>query len=125
MSARSIVIDTLETIKALEPALADVQISAAARDIGELDRPYLIVRTGEYAPTPQAPMRNITWSGTVTLVSPHRDQIKAEDQLEALLEVLGPHLLNYQMLWSSAPLTNYDEQHIALDINVTSIFQKE
>lgn len=125
MSARTIVVDALTTLVAAVPALSSVQVVPAARDIGDLDRPYLVVKTSQYEPTPQAPTRNTTWTGTVTLVSPHRDQERAEQQLEDLLEVLGPLLINHQFIWQNAQLTNFDDQHLSLDITVSSIFQKE
>lgn len=126
MSARTVVLDTLETIIANVPELADVRLVRAPREVGELgSTPIIVVKTGEYARTPEAPLRNVTWSGTATLVSPHRDVDKAEDDLEARLEVITPRLTTAALKWLNAELVNYDDQHLALDIHLTAIFQKE
>lgn len=125
MSARTVVIQHLAAIVASEPDLADTTVVPAVRDVGDINRPYLIVKTGTYTPTPEAPLRNMTWEGTVTLVSPHKDQERAEDHLEELLEALTGRLRTAALAWSGAQLTNFDDQHLSLDITLRAIFQKE
>jgi hypothetical protein len=127
MSARTIVIARLNEIVATTPALAElgVVVVEAARNLGELDRPKIVLKTGQYSPTPQAPTRNVTWTGTATLISPHRDQEESEQQLEDLLEAIAPKLLTAALRWTGADLTAYSDQLNALDITLEAIFQKE
>lgn len=42
-----------------------------------------------------------------------------------MLEALAPKLLTHSMKWTSGELTNFDEQHLSLDIALEAIFQKE
>ncbi len=128
MSARTLVLDALNEIVDTTPGLEELQgrVVRAARGIGELDRAALLVKTGQYAPTPAAPTRNVTWTCTAVLVSKYRDQERAEDDLETMLEALTPKLLTHSMKWTSAELTAFDDdQHLSLDIAIEAIFQKE
>lgn len=125
MSARTSFLDALQAILDSTVGLEDVTLIRSARQVGEVgQKPILQARTTEWTRTPQAPMRNITWTGTATLVSPHRDLDAAEDQLEELLDLITTSLTSFSFTWSAAPLVNYDDQHLAVDINVTAIFQK-
>jgi hypothetical protein len=126
MTARADVIAAFETIVADDPGLAEIDIIRSARNVGEPGkRVRLIFKTDRYAPTAAAPRRNVTWTGTATLVSPHRDQDKAEDQLETLLDTLIPYLSGSLWMWESADLVGYGEQLLALDIRLSAIFQKQ
>lgn len=127
MSARTEVITALKDIVDNTPGLELLKgrVVPAARGIGDLDRPAIVVKTGQYAPTPEAPTRNVTWTCVAALVSAHRDQEEAENDLETLLDLLSPHLLTHAMKWTSAELTNFDQQHLSLDIALEAIFQKE
>lgn len=126
MSARTATLDALAVILASHPDLEDVRLIRSARPVGEVGKtPILQVRTTQWEPTPQAPLRNVTWTGTATLVSPHRDLDRAEDDLEKRLEALSTRLRTASFAWTVGTLTDYDDQHISIDITLTAIFQKE
>lgn len=126
MSARTQALDALQTIIAGDVRLEDVRLVRAPRDVGEIATPILQVRTSTWEPTAVAPLRNLTWNGIATLVSPHLDIDRAEDQLEELFDALSDHLRTSNMLWTGATLTAYEDgQHLALDINLFTIYQKE
>jgi hypothetical protein len=128
MSARQTVIDGFKALLAAsdDPQLQQIVVVDAARDVGEAGRTVrLIFKTDRYTRTPAAPQRNITWRGTATLVSPHRDQVRAEAQLEGLIDALLPYLSSSSWAWDDAQLVNFDDQLLALDIRLSAIFQKE
>lgn len=127
MSARTLVLEQLQSIVEAFPdiGIAPQRVVTAARNLSDLDAPAIVVKTTDYQPTPQAPLRNTTWTGTAVLISPHKDLERAEDDLERMLEELGPLLNTAALRWTNAQLTNADEQHLALDITITAIFQKE
>lgn len=122
MTARSGFLD------AVEPALtaAGVRLVRASRgSVGELQRPVAVARTVSYTRTPQAPLRNVTWNGLITLVSPLRDPDAAEEQLEELFDTIRPALLRATYIYESATFADWDDQHFCLDITITSIMETE
>lgn len=122
MSARTGFLD------AIEPALtaAGIRLVRASRaSLGELQKPTAVARTVTYERTPQAPLRNVTWNGLLTLVSPLRDPDSAEQQLEDLFDEIRPALLRATYIYTTATFADWDEQHFCLDITITSIMETE
>jgi hypothetical protein len=121
MSARTALIEYLTGLLAAEPALEDVRIVKSPRFVGEISKPILIVKTNSLSKIPAAPRAGFLGSFTLTLVSPHKDLDKAEDDLEARLEVLLPKLFTWGLLWESADQAQYDEDRICYDITTQSV----
>jgi hypothetical protein len=121
MSARTALIEYLEVLVAGVPALEDIRIIKSIRFVGEIATPILVVKTNSLAKIPAAPRAGFLGSFTLTLVSPHKDLDKAEDDLEGRLEVLLPSLFTWGLLWESADQAQYDEDRICYDIHTTSV----
>lgn len=124
MSLRTDLVAYLTEILAAAPGLEDVKVVGSVREVGELDRPVLIVKTNSYAKVPAAPIRNIVGEFTITLISAHRDIDRAENDLEDRLEVLTPLLFTHGMSWQAADQAAYDDQHLCFDIRITSIYRR-
>jgi len=125
MSLRSDLIAYLEELLPTVPALADIRVIRSVRAVDELAKPVLIVKTDALSKLPQAPRLKFVGSFTLTLVSPKQDIDKAEDDLEARLEVLLPSLFTWGLSWTSADQAAYDDNRICYDIRVTSIYTRE
>lgn len=121
MSSRSSLIAYLEPLIAATPGLEKIKLVRTVRAVDALSQPTLIVKTDALRKLPAAPMKKILASFTLVLVSPHKDVEKAEDQLDDLLEILLPLLLTWGIVWDSATQTEFDSEHIAYDIAITSI----
>ena len=124
MSLRSDLIAYLEALLPTVVGLEDVRIIPTVRAVDEIKSPILIVKTNTREPLPQAPRRSVLGDFTLTIVSPHTDIERAEDDLEARLELLEPSLTTWGMIWKSSTQVQYDEQRIAYDISITSIFTR-
>jgi hypothetical protein len=121
MSARTALIEYLTTLVASEPALEDIRIIKSVRFVGEISTPILIVKTNSLSKIPAAPRSGFLGDFTLTLVSPHKDLDRAEDDLEGRLEVLLPSLFTWGLLWESADQAQYDADRICYDIHTTSV----
>jgi hypothetical protein len=121
MSARTALIEYLTTLVASEPVLEDIRIVKSPRFVGEISKPILIVKTNSLSKIPAAPRSGLLGGFTLTLVSPHKDLDRAEDDLEGRLEVLLPALFSWGLLWETANQAQYDEDRICYDIETTSI----
>lgn len=121
MSARTALIEYLTTLVAATPELEDVRVIPTIRYVGEISKPILIVKTNSFSKIAAAPRAGLLGSFTLTLVSPHQDLERAEDDLEARLEVLLPALFTWGLLWESADQAQYDENRICYDITTTSV----
>lgn len=121
MSARTALVEYLTTLVASTPGLEDVRVIPTIRYVGEISKPILIVKTNSLAKIPAAPRAGFLGSFTLTLVSPHKDLDRAEDDLEGRLEVLLPSLFSWGLLWESADQAQYDEDRICYDISTTSV----
>lgn len=131
MSARTRVLDALEELLADTPGLEDVEVIRSPRAVDYKQHPIAQARTQNYAPLPEAPLTKVIWTGTITLVSPHADTLRAEDQLEEMVEALLTASRSGRFRLGEATLVAYGENsdgsptNLALDVAVTSIFQKE
>lgn len=124
MSLRTDLATYLGEVIAATPGLEDVKVVPSVRQIGELDQPALIVKTDSYTKTPQAPLKKITGEFTLTLISPHRDIDRAEDDLEQRLDLLTPALFTSGITWQEATQVGYGDNFLAFDIRVTSIYKR-
>lgn len=124
MSLRTDLVQYLTETLAATDGLDDIKVVGSVRQIGQLDGPVLIVKTDTYAKVAAAPIRNLGAEFTLVLVSPHQDLDRAEDDLEARLELLVPFLFNHGMSWQDATQTAYGEQNLAFDIRITSIYKR-
>lgn len=125
MSLRTDLTTYLQEICTATTGLQDVRVLPSVRDVGALSKPVLIVRTNSLQKLPQAPRLKFVGNFTLTLVSPHEDIDKAEDDLEARLEILLPTLFTYGMSWQSADQAAFTESQLCYDIAITSIYQRE
>lgn len=98
MSLRSDLVAYLTELLPLTPGLEDVRVIPTVRAVDEISKPILIVKTDTRSPLPQAPRKSVQGEFTLTLVSPHIDVERAEDDLEARLELLEPSLTTWGML---------------------------
>ena len=85
MSLRTDLAAYLADVCEATTGLEDVRVMPSVRDVGALSKPALIVKTNALEKLPQAPRSQYVGSFTLTLVSPHQDIDKAEDDLEARL----------------------------------------
>lgn len=125
MSLRSDLIEYLAALIEGDPALGRIHLVGSARSVDAPSRPNLIVKTNGFRKLPQAPQRNLTGEFTLTLVSKHLDIDLAENELEALLEVLLPKLFTWGLSWETADQVGWGDTQLAYDITVNSIFKKE
>lgn len=126
MSIRTDLVERLKLICSTTEGLESIRVIESVRNVGEgTNTPMLIVKTNGLRKLPQAPRASLTGEFGLTLVSPHVDIDKAEDQLEAILEVLLPTLFTFSMSWESADQVAWDDARIAYDITITSIYTKE
>ena len=123
MSLRTNLITYLGELIPTVTGLEDVNVIPSVRDVGELSKPVLIVKTNAFRKLPEAPRSKFIADFTLTLVSPHQDVNKAEDDLEARLELLLPHLFTWGMSWQSADQAQFSESRLCYDIQLTSIYQ--
>ena len=121
MSVRTTLVEYLTTLVASTPELEDVRVIPTIRYVGEISTPILIVKTNSLAKIAAAPRAGFLGSFTLTLVSPHKDLDRAEDDLEGRLEVLLPSLFTWGLLWESADQAQYDKDRICYDIHTTSV----
>ena len=121
MSARTALVEYLTTLVASKPELEDIRVIPTIRYVGEISQPILIVKTNSLSKIAAAPRSGLLGSFTLTLVSPHQDIDRAEDDLEARLEVLLPSLFTWGLLWETADQAQYDENRICYDIQTTSV----
>jgi hypothetical protein len=103
--------------------LEDVRVVPSIRNLGEFNKPTIVVKTDTLTKLPAAPKSNLG-SFTVTLISPHDDMDRAEDQLDDLLELFLPQLFTWQLNWESASQASYNDK-LCYDIVVTSIMTPE
>lgn len=125
MSLRADLIEYLATLIEDDPALSKIHLVGSARSVDAPSRPNLIVKTNGFRKLPQAPQKNLTGEFTLTLVSKHTDIDLAEDELEALLELLLPKLFTWGLSWDTADQVGWTDSLIAYDVTVNSIFKKE
>jgi hypothetical protein len=121
MSARTALIEYLESVVASDVTLQDIRVVPTVRDVGELSKPVLIIKTNSLSKIPQAPRAGFLGNFTATLVSPFKDLERAEDDLEDRLEVLLPLLFSWGLVWSSADQARFDEDRICYDIHIQSV----
>lgn len=124
MSLRTDLAAYLTELLAVTPGLDDVKVVPSVRPLGELDQPVLIVKTDTYQKTPAAPLSNLTGGFTLTLISPHRDIDRAEDDLEDRLTLLAPLLFTAGISWQDATQVGYGDTYLGFDIRVTSIYRR-
>lgn len=126
MSLRADLVEYLTALVPTVEGLEKVDVIGSVRNVGEGSNvPMLIVKTNGLRKLPQAPRSHMTGNFTLTLVSPHVDIDRAEDQLDGLLELLLPSLFNWGMSWESADQVGWDDSRIAYDITINSIYKKE
>lgn len=125
MSVRTDLVERLRLIVAATPGLERVRVVPSVREVGELSAPVLIVKTNALTKLPASPRSHFNGNFTLTLVSEHKDIDRAEDDLEALLEVLLPTLFTYSMSWESADQVGYGGSNLAYDITANSIYKRE
>lgn len=122
MSARTGFLD------AIEPALTalGVRLVRGPRaSVGTIQEPVAIAKTENYQRTPQAPLRNVTWNGTLTIASPLSDPEAAEQQLEDIFDALRPSLLRSTFIYDTATLAAWNDKNLCLDITIMSIMETE
>jgi hypothetical protein len=132
MSARTGLLDALEAAFAAVPGVNKPRLVRGPRatDLPG-GRPFVVARTLTYAPLPEAPLSKVRWTGLITLVSKHTDLIRAEDQLEELYELVFQIPRTGRFLIGEASLTAYAQNEdgtpsqLALEVQVTSIFNQE
>jgi hypothetical protein len=123
MSTRDSLIEYLETVLATAPELEQVKLVKSVRATDRLSQPVLIVRTNSLEKLPAAPIGNMLGNFTLVLVSHQVDVERAEDALDDLLEVLLPALFTHNIVWTTATQTQYDDEHLAYDIAVSTIIK--
>lgn len=122
---RVVLADYLKQLVADTPSLASINVIPDTRALPELSSPTLIVKTDTYTPEPVAPLSKRRGNFTLTLATKHKDIARAEDELDALLEVLLPALLTSGVVWTEATQVEYASSVLAYDIKVTSVLTPE
>lgn len=123
MSTRDTLITYLQTVLDAVPELEQVKLVKSVRAQDRLSQPVLIVRTTSLEKLPAAPIGNMLGNFTLVLVSHHVDAERAEDALDDLLEVLLPTLFTHNIVWTTATQTQYDDEHVAYDIAISTILK--
>jgi hypothetical protein len=131
MSMKSTLVDYLADVVLAEPTLADIRVVGSVRELGELGKtPVMVVKTNGFEKLPAAPHKRVGHF-TATLVSPHRDIDRGEDDLDTRLEVLLPLLLTAGLNWTDATQTVWGKDadgnpaHLCYDIALDSILTPE
>ena len=122
MSTRDTLIQFLETILPSTEGLEGIKLVKSIRANDVLSQPILVVKTVSFVKLAEAPIGNMMGEFLLTLVSPHNDIERAEDDLDDLLEVLLPALFNSHLVWTSATQVSL-EGHLAYDIAVSNILK--
>lgn len=132
MSMKSVLVDYLTDLVLAAPALADIKVVGAVRELGALGKtPVLVVKTNGFEKVPAAPQTKRIGHFTAALVSPHHDIDRAEEDLDDRLEVLLPLLLTAGLNWTEATQVGWGRDadgnptHLAYDINIDSILTPE
>jgi hypothetical protein len=125
MSIRTDLCDYLAGILAATTGLTDIKLVRSVRELGEIAGPVLIVKTDSFEKLAAAPLQKRQGNFTATLISPHQDIDRAEDDLDDRLEILLPTLLTHAVLWVDATQVGYGERNLAYDIRLTSILTNE
>lgn len=121
MSLRTTMLDYLALVMGGTEGLENVRLVRSVRAVDELSTPILQVKTDSFEKLPEAPIRKRIGHFTATLVSPHQDVDKAEDQLDDLLEVLLPALFTFGLSYQDATQVSYGDQYLAYDIRIDTI----
>jgi len=124
MSVRKEYEQVLKTDWAAIPALAGVRVIATERGLDTLSQPTFLIRARSIGKTPEAPNshRNVGFLGT--LISPHQDLDRAQDQLDELVEAILDYF-DPRALHDDAVSVGYDDTHMAYDIPLTILASKE
>ena len=122
MSTRDTLIQYLETVLPATEGLEGIKLVKSIRANDVLSQPILVVKTVSFVKLAEAPIGNMMGEFLLTLVSPHNDIERAEDDLDDLLEVLLPALFNSHLVWTSATQVSL-EGHLAYDIAVSNILK--
>ena len=122
MSTRDTLIQYLETVLPATEGLEGIKLVKSIRANDVLSQPILVVKTVSFVKLAEAPIGNMMGEFLLTLVSPHNDIERAEDELDDLLELLLPALFNSHLVWTSATQVSL-EGHLAYDIAVSNILK--
>ena len=122
MSTRDTLIQYLETVLPATEGLEGIKLVKSIRANDVLSQPILVVKTVSFVKLAEAPIGNMMGEFLLTLVSPHNDIERAEDELDDLLEVLLPALFNSHLVWTSATQVSL-EGRLAYDIAVSNILK--
>lgn len=120
MSIRTALGDYLDGVLAGTPGLDDIKLVRSVRELGTISVPTLVLKTDTFSPIVAAP-RKSQGTFTATLISPHQNIDRAEDDLDERLELLFPALLGAGLAWVDATQVGYGDSNLAYDIRITSI----
>lgn len=126
MSARSEFAAVLAEAWADIPALAGVRVIATERELDVIDRPTFVIRSRTIARAPQAPTSHRLVGVMGSLVSPHADLDKAQDQLDDLVDAVLDHLHTVPLTMpGEATSAGWTDSRLAFDIPITILAKKE
>lgn len=110
---------------ALTPHLGGVKIVPNSRNIDALDKPIVQISLMEFSRLPQAPIGKHLVTFTVTVVTPLTTPVKAEDDLDKLVGDLIDAIDQIEWLdWESARKVIYSDRHLAYDVTVHAVSEK-
>lgn len=124
MSARSEFAEALEAAWADIPALAGVRVIATEREIDLPSTPTFIIRSKTIARSAEAPLSHRDIGLLGSLVSPHADLDKAQDQLDDLVDAVLDHLDTF-CRHGDATTAAWNDSRLAFDIPITILASKE
>lgn len=125
MSIRTELCDYLEAVLAATTGLQDVKLVRSVRELGQIASATLVVKTDQFTPLAAAPTTKRQGTFTATLISPHQDIDRAEDDLDDRLELLLPALFTSGLIYTEATQVGYGESNLAYDIRIQSILTSE
>jgi hypothetical protein len=119
MSIRQDVADMLQDAWADIPELAEVRVLATQRGIDELSKPTALITSRTLGRVPEAPNSDYFRTGLMlTLISPHADLDRAQDQLDEIAEAALKFLQTF-CVHEDATTVGWGDSRLAFDIPIT------
>ena len=126
MSVRSGMADTMRTDWVAIPDLAGVRVIATQRALDEPSKPTALITSRFLTKSPNLPNSYRHVGLMLTLISPHTDLDKAQDQLDVIAEAsldyleVQPHVLDID----PATTVGWDSSRLAFEIPFTVLAKK-
>lgn len=111
-------------LSAVDVLPANWRIVPYSRNIDKFEVPIVMLKQESFERHPTAPRTHLV-NFTLTIVTPHSDTEKAEDDLDDNVTLLLHTFDALGLQWKTAQKVLFDDQHLAYDIPVSITSQKD